>query len=307
MSSNAALPVRVAGRHYEVDSFVACVQAALSFWNRPVPYHWVAGLSAAAFAPTLEAGCACAGCIAASCGDMRLAFLGHALGFNAERLRASEGRLRARQAAQEGQVVLCDSPPAWGILTDWPKGQQARLARPAGLPHSDLVAEGSSLYVLRPAERCLTSYEAFREALCFGAELASGDCDGEDRVFGERTYDRWLQQADGSDFCPNGRPDGWRCARKAASRACTTQREAVRFLASGGNFPVPRRAARALNSAADAYGTMASALACQAHGARAQAGQARSEDRGAYRTAVSRARRLHRRAARHLRAAARRL
>lgn len=307
MSPNASPPVLVAGRHYEVDSFVACIQSALSFWNRPVPYHWVAGLAGAAFAPALDNGCACAACMGASCGNTRLAFLGHALGFSSERLGSDDGEQRARQAAQEGQIVLCDSPPAWGILTAWNEGQRPELSRPAGLTRPELFARDSSLYVLRPATRCLTGYEAYREALCFAAELASGGCNGDEATYGEQAYDRWLEQADEAWFCPNGRPDGWHCARMAASRARSAQHEAVRFLESATRFPVPRRAARALSGAAIAYGAMASALSVHAHEGNATAGEPRPQERDGYRRAVRRARRLHRRAARHLRAAARHL
>ncbi|MHC4481409.1 MAG: hypothetical protein ACYS8K_03050 [Planctomycetota bacterium] len=259
--------IRVCGRQEEVDSFAACLQAALTHWGRNVAYECVSALSGAAFSPAWAEDETCAGRWVEHGADGRIEFLGHALGFSMERSPdASEAKRdlddfnrRATEAAASGGAVLCGTRPCWTIAARWHTDlSQVPLSGPDGLAERHKrLSPRAPLYILRPAERTLTRCEAIREALRFGATVAAGSHRPDGLAYGGRLYDAWLAQLEKEHFCPQCGPNGWRCAERVASRARSSQLSAVTFLRRAGAFVGALCGDRWLSEAQAAYGTMA--------------------------------------------------
>jgi hypothetical protein len=300
-------PIHVAGRYCEVDSLAACVHAALSYWDRSVPYDYVAGLSGAAFSPGMPSNCVCAACRANHGPDIRLEFMGYALGFSVESApvpaapNGEDFAERARRASEDGAVILCSSWPCWSVLTRWNDDpSQLSLVPPSGLDHPCVVRSDSRLHILRQADKCLTPCEAFRAGLRFAADVACDQLDVDGWVYGTRPYEAWVRQLDTESFCPLGSTDGWECAERLGTRAVEAHLSAVRFLNRMHKFPAAVPHADDLNAATRAYAAIAARLAPYRNGCHLHQICERPEKRESYKRAVKKARELHRRAAEHL-------
>jgi hypothetical protein len=198
--------------------------------------------------------------------DARIEFVGHALGFSVEPSpEDSEDRAefahRAGAAVAEGGVVICRAWPCWSIVRDWHEDPgRRRYLTPAGLESFFEAVPGASLYVLRPAEPALTRCEALREAVRFGADVASGRAGVPGCQYGGRLYDAWLLRLENEQLCPDCGENGWRCAERTASRARGTQISAAHFLSRAQSFLPALAGDPSVGEAAGSYGIMADAL-----------------------------------------------
>lgn len=261
-------PIVISRNAWEVDSFAACVHAALLSWGRDVAYDCVAALAGSAFSPGFRPNESCASRWTEPGNDERIEFMGHALGFTVD--YAPEARLGGRAAFAEraceaiagGDVVLCGSRPCWSIVTRWHEDPlQRSLAAPAGLAHRCAAAEDSVYYIIRPGDRILTRCEAIREALRFGASVAAGTHDLDGIAFGSELYDEWLNRLNGECFCAGCDDGGWQCAEWTASRVRAGQLAATRFLTRAQDALLDHLAEPDLRDAAGAYAGMAQILA----------------------------------------------
>ncbi len=307
MSPSKASAISLWGKYYEVDSLTACVRAAMASWGTELPYYHVAGLSGAAFSPSLRPDAACVACPVRRSDPGRVEFLGHALGFSVTISRASrddgfpELSRRARRAAADGAVILCGSWPCWSIVREWDDDPtQLALASPVGVELSCTVDATSPLCVLRPTQPCLTSREAFKEAVRFGAAVASGQHPAPREDSGVQFYDAWLAQVQAPTFCPHGHPEGWRCAERAASGAVATCLSAVRFLNRIHSVPMHLSDREDLDAAARAFARIAAKLSPFTTGSGLGQIWQKPHTRACYVRALGCARETHARAAGHL-------
>ncbi len=261
--------IRVPGRAHEVNSFAACVQAALSHWGRQVSYERVAGLAGVSFCPAWVTGDTCPLSCTERGNDRRLNFLSHALGFTVEAspdpARARGHAVpafacRARYALRNGAVVLCSTQPCWSVVNRWHDDPaQMTLVAPGSMASQCRVTPDTRLYILRLDDRTLSHCEALREALCFGAVVAMGAYECGDLAYGGRIYDAWVSRLEGDLFCGRCGNNGWACAEGAASRARAGQMAAARFLGWAGRMlPVARE--NGVGILAQAYARMARRL-----------------------------------------------
>ena len=299
MSPRTTNPIDVPGTPPDVDSFAACLQAVLNHWGREVAYDCLAGLSGTAFSPSLDRKARCPGQWMEAGADIRVEFLGHAMGFTAQRGSGAE-------LCRRDGVVLCKLASGWNIVTSAANGGGAYvLAGPAGTSKlSELPAE-ARVYLLQPTERSLTNCEALRAAVEFGALLASGACATNGIAFGGQVYDAWIDRLSQGPFCPDCGENEWRCAERTAGRARRTQLSAVRFLNRAYALLPPDGNSESLRHASDAFAAMAGTLAPYGEGQFRQVWQD-SSARTLYAADVARVRDLHKQAARHLFNAARR-
>ena len=263
-------PIRLHGEQHEVDSFAACVHAAMAHWGRSVSYDCVAGLAGTAFSPALSKRAECLAWWTESGRADRIDFLGHALGFTVERSPDTTRDRRStwavferhvREAIEEGGVVLCGSWPCWSVVTAWHDDpDQLALSPPHGLPMEVKASAATPMYVLKPCERSLTQCEALREAVKFGACVASGEYAPKGCTYGGRLYDAWLGRLDEQHLCPQCGADGWRCAERAASRARATQLSAAAFLKGARPILSALDGAKLAAEAEGAYARMAMKL-----------------------------------------------
>ncbi len=269
MSVGGIESVRVCGHQTSVDSFAACLQAALDYWGRDVPYDCIAGLSGAAFSPAYDPGQKCAAWWMEAGGDIRVSFLGHALGFTVQRAVLGDGpgqvpqplmAAHARESLARGGVVLCRTDPIWSLATCWDDDRFC-LAGPEGSHDVIRVPGEMTVYFLEPAPRSLTSCEVLRAAIGFGTFVTTCSCDRAEARFGGRLYDAWSERMREDAFCPACGDEEWRCAARTVSRCRGTHLAAVRFLNRGYSFLKDCRAADSLRDAACTYAAMASVLA----------------------------------------------
>jgi hypothetical protein len=316
MSLHKINAVEVPGSPSEADSFAACLQAALKQWGREVPYDCVAGFSGTAFSPALDREARCPGLWMEAGADVRVEFLGDAMGFTVERGAGAafcrEGgsdrfARRARAALSHGGVVLCRLKSGWNILNSAGNGAGVYgLVGLAGAGSLDELPPEARVYALRPTERSLTSGEALCAAVEFGARLASGTCATEGVAFGGQIYDAWVNQLTREPFCPGCGENEWRCAERAAGRARGTQLSAVRFLSRACALLEPGATCASLREASHTFAAMADTLAPYGESEFRRVWQDAAE-RTRYAADVARVRDLHKQAARHLCAAARAL
>ena len=159
--------IAIEGDSDSLDSFAACITAALKHWSKPADYDLVAGLSGAAFSPVWDESEDCTGWWMEFGNDHRVGFLGHSLGFTVEsspdvppqefermgKLPEENQRFweRARDAVQSGTVVLMGNWPVWRILTGWSDDiRQLPMASPIGMPTLGIFPF-SKLHILVPA------------------------------------------------------------------------------------------------------------------------------------------------------------
>ena len=240
--------------------------------------------------------------------DIRMEFLAHAMGFTVERGTGAElrgkgaaGRFarRARAALSRSGVLLCRMRREWNIAAHTAQDGTYLLLGPAGPGCLDDLAPDARVYLLRPAERSLTSYEALHAAVEFGAMAASGTCMAKGAAFGGQVYDAWLERLRQDAFCPECGENEWRCAERTTGRARRSHVAATRFLNRAYAFLPSDQNADSLRNAADTFAAMATALAPYTEGDMQHAWHDRAE-RARYADSIARVRDLHREAAGHL-------
>lgn len=310
MSLNKIRAIRIPGKAHEVDSFAACIQAAVTHWGGRVSYECVAGLSGAAFSPVWSKREPCVSWWMERGNNERMEFLGHTLGFTVERSpppgpgREEKSAALARHAGnavKKGEVVLCESWPCWSIVTDWHDDpSQLALSSPGHLAGRCKARPDSPMYILRPAERSLTRCEALREALRFGAAVAVGSFERDGFAYGGQLYDAWLAHLDREQFCPACGRNGWHCAERTASRVRTTQLSAMHFLRRAKAFMPSLCNGGCVDEAAAAYAEMAQKLAPYGEGSGLDKVWSNPRKRDRYTQDVRQVRDLHHSAAAHL-------
>jgi hypothetical protein len=272
-----------------LDSFALCITAALSFWGRPVSYDCVAALAGPAFSPALDQEEPCAHRWIEAGNDLRIGFLGHALGF-----RARKATDVTELAMRSIDVPMRRCGKTWWIVEDAAEGGPKRW-------ETDLT------YVLRPTERSLTQGEALGAALAFAARIAAPAFRRDNCAFGGALYEAWLARARDGDLCPPCGENGWRCAARTARRARRTHQAAAAFLRRVGAFLPRARQVPLAGEAADAYERMAGLLSDYAKGPGMQQALGSATGRATYADTIARVRDLHRRAAGRLELLARAL
>jgi hypothetical protein len=296
--------IGVRGNASEVDSLVTCLQAALAHWDRQVPYDCIAGLCGSAFSPALNLSEECAAWWMEGGADIRIDFLGHALGFVYEKEDYREETApdlapRARKTLADGGVVLCETWPCWSLLTAWQaKPEHRSFVAPEGCERLLKLREGAAIYFLGPAGRSLSSCEGLYSALGFGALVAADPGISDGVAYGGQLYDAWAKRMGRDRFCPPCGDDDWRCAERTVSRVRAGQKSAVRFLNRAYDFLPSSQKNEHLRHAACSYAAMAARLAPYEAGL--VDGWQNRGFRRRLREDVGRCRELHREAARHL-------
>ncbi len=261
--------VCVEGDPNQADSFTACLVAVLNAWDIPASYDWVAGLAGTAFSPVLDPGEDCMAWWMESGSESRIAFLGRALGFRAERVTrgavwdddaretyTSTGLLpqpyeahfaRLRAAFDRGDAILLRTWPAWSILLGWTRDlDDLPFATVPGF--QDLVAgiwgpaRAQLAYLLNPMSGDLSVEEAVHAALRYGARVAAGTGQDADLKYGVALYSAAAKRMAADPFCAACGEHSDSCAHRTLMRMLGTQRSAVGFLRDaqalvGGNLP----------------------------------------------------------------------
>ena len=261
------------GVAYEMDSFVACIQKATSYWGQSASYDCVAALSGMAFAPALHKGEMCVGCWMEFSSDLRARFLGHALGFSvlSTGRPATEGDMAFDEFCARGQaaiarsgVLLIGPTPRWHLHTSWPGDLEqemlpGRCSNLGCLPGCDGPVK---LYLLTPYEPALTRAEATREALKFAAATTLGRIESTDVIFGTAMYDSLLEHLENCEdgLCPADKGDGMACLDRKVCRTHFACLSAGNFLRKATAFVPDLRGNGHLLSAASVFETMAAEL-----------------------------------------------
>lgn len=249
--------VCVQGDPNEVDSFTACLVAVLNAWDSPVTYDWVAGLAGTAFSPVLDPGEDCMAWWMEAGSELRICFLGRALGFTAERVTrdtvwddtareayASTGLLpqpheahfaRLRAAFDRGDAVLLRTWPAWSVLVGWAQDlDDLPFATVPGF--EDLVAgiwgpaKAQLAYLLNPMPGDVPLEEAVHVAIRYGAKVAAGNGKGAELRYGTALYAAAAERMGAETFCEACGEHSDSCAHRTLLRMLGTQRSAVGFL-----------------------------------------------------------------------------
>ncbi len=266
--------IRVEGNDAEVDSFVACIRAAIIYWGRDYEYDYIAGLSGSAFSPVRHEDESCAAWWTEFGNDSRMEFLGKALGFTAKKSPAmsvrdfeKKGELseeladfwkRVKEAVLEGKVVMIGAWPLWSIITRWDDDIEKMeinsvsvgcdICRPSNL---------DTIYILTPCAASITRMEAIAEAIRFGADVADGTFRMPGFQYGGRLYDAILKRLERDIFCEDCGERSCNCAWRTMVRIHGTAGSAVRFLRFAGEFMGKRLPRQALDVVIGGYDTIA--------------------------------------------------
>jgi len=267
----------IEGDSDSLDSFAACITAALKHWGCHADYDLVAGLSGAAFSPVWDETEDCTAWWMELGDDNRTGFLGEALGFTAEASPDLDYReyervglpeenqrfwKRVRDAVQAGTVVLMGNWPVWRILTGWNDDlKQLRMSSPTGMPIPN-VFPFSKLYILTPSDPTLTPRDAVVGALKFGADIASGAFTRPGFRYGGALYQEAANRLREKVFCVPCSPSGrdWSCASRTIWRLRGAHGSAVRFLEYARGELDNSPALSQLDWAAECYRRMLTAL-----------------------------------------------
>lgn len=246
--------ITIEGNDAEVDSFVACITAALKYWGRDHDYDYFAGLSGSAFSPIWHEDESCAAWWTEFGNDKRVGFLGKALGFTVRESPEMEkeeyekrGELspelrrfwkRVGEEVQEGRVVMVGSWPCWSIITKWDDDiSKLGLETVDGL--GDIRCAPNPLakvYILIPGPAVMTRLEAIKEALKFGADVADGTFKAPGFSYGGKLYDAIIERLAYEHFCGDCAERSWSCVNRTMVRVAGTNRSAVAFLEFAGEF-----------------------------------------------------------------------
>jgi hypothetical protein len=220
--------------------------------------------------------------------DVRLDFLGQALGFRPATVArqqdfsdevavqyAESGALPAeieqylntlRAALDSGNMVIMRTWPAWSLLAGW--GEDVRrlpLSTVAGFeglcadiwgPHKSQLA-----YIITPAEPTIDLGLAVVNALKFGATVASGAFKTDAFMYGGALYEAAADRMGERYFCPSCQENDVGCAHRTLRRMLGTQRSSAAFVQTAigtlGNGAIQLH----LENAAQHYSAMTEMLA----------------------------------------------
>ena len=249
-------PVTIDAHHGTHDAFVACLCGILQSWDREADYAYVSGLAGVAFSPVYDEDEDCRAWWMEGGNDIRLDFLGLALGFTVETVRIpdafDDGKpydslddmpppradhfRKLKAALDRGDAVLVPTWPSWSILTGWDEDMtQLPFETVPGL--GDLVSRAwppnrtGLAHILSPAEPSLSRDDAIRQALVFGASIADGTFHTKQRFhYGGRLYEAAAKRLDHDPFCEPCGDKSWSCAIRTLYRIAGTAGGAADFL-----------------------------------------------------------------------------
>ena len=259
------------------DSFVAGLCGILKSWNRDVDYAYVAGLSGIAFSPVLDTGEDCRAWWTEGGDDIRLDFLGQALGFTVEKIQVGTGvddweayasfddmpeqrarhLRRLRSAMSEGKMVIVRTWPSWSVLAGW-SDDLTKIPFETMPGFGDLVGrilgpnKTGLAYIISIAEPALSKDEASREALTFGKTVADGSFENDRFHYGGEIYTAFAERLDHEVFCEPCGDRSWSCAIRTLRRIGGTANSAADFLEQNSLDAVAKEY-RAIGSAASGY------------------------------------------------------
>ena len=237
---------RIEGRDADVDSFAACIHGAMKYWGREIDYHYVAGLSGVVFSPAWNKSESCAAWWTELGNNIRIGFLGTALGFqymaspdkngsivegkNINRM--SEFLKTAKTAVSDGLPVLIGSWPTWSVIKEWDDNLENHRLETVKGPVEKITKPHptSKLYILTPSNPEMSKKRAIRESIKFGEEIASGKFVKEGFEYGGSLYGEFLRKLDDEHFCPDCKGRSHNCAARTIERVRGLQLSAVEFL-----------------------------------------------------------------------------
>ena len=267
--------IKIEGNDAEVDSFVACITAAVKYWGRDYDYDYFAGLAGSAFSPVWHEAETCGAWWTEFGNDKRIRFLGQAVGFyvrESPEMSVEEydakGELKpelarfwkqAGEALQEGKVVLTGSWPCWSIITKWDEDiSKLGLESVPGLGRVSCAPHPlAKTYVLTPGPAVMTRLKAIKEALKFGADIADGTFKALGFSYGGKLYDAILDRMTFEHFCGDCGGKSCNCVHRTMVRIAGVNRSAVRFLEFAGEFLGRQLPKPALDTVTRGYGKMA--------------------------------------------------
>ncbi len=293
------------------------MQSAVGHWGTKAAYECIGALSGTVFAPALCVGASRSTSWHSCTSDMRIEFMGHALGFTVERPPAMAYRSaavartfvdHAAQALSEGAVILCGTWPCWEMATEQDGGVDQlcalRVSREGG---ERPLPPAARVYVLQNAVHTLTRCEAIREALRFGANVASGAYKQNGHAFGHCFFEAWSEAVSDGRPCPESDDGCLHCAHRTVRRVCRMEFAASGFLDRAKSALEPTLSAKGLTAAARAYEAMGEVLQPYTREGYLQETWRNVDLRGDYAANVDRLSQLHSRAAEGLTTLAARL
>jgi hypothetical protein len=241
----------VEGVDAEVDSFIACITAAIKFWGRDYDYEYIAGLAGTAFSPAWNENESCGAWLTELGNDMRIKFLGKALGFfvrespdvalSGDGVQSGEYEKfieRVKEALQEGKIVIAATWPYWSIIKKWsdiPENIKLATLEGSASPMCALKPD-TRLYILGPAPAEITRMEALREAIKFGADVADGNFTNKNFHFGGKLYEEILRRLRQDSFCEDCGERSCNCVHRTMERVAGINKSAASFLEFAGEF-----------------------------------------------------------------------
>jgi hypothetical protein len=260
--------LKIQGNPDEQDSFVACICGVLSSWGRKVEYTRVAGLAGIVFSPVYNDREDCRAWWMEGGNDIRIGFLGKALGFSVEEferewvgrdkvwngnptsekipLKTSEHFDKLKDAVHSGKSVLIDTWPTWSVLTGW-NDDVTRLPFETFPSFLNLVSRAwpphktGKAYALFPTDPSLVVEEADRDALAFGVKVATGSFHSENLHYGGLFYRAVAKRLIHEPFCVPCGNESYRCAVRTVKRAVESAKSATVYLNSVGAEKVVSR------------------------------------------------------------------
>jgi hypothetical protein len=230
-------------------------------WGKPDEYAYIEGLTGLAFSPCYNKSEECVGWMMDGESAYRIDFLGQALGFSVERCELSEplqgadieaykesGTLpplaqahfdHIHQSMAQGKMIISGTWPAWSVITGWNddltqlpfattpgfESVVARIYPPIRASLSFILTAGSS--AAQPAQ-------TYREAIRFGADIASGKVTISENVFGGAMYDTVVSVSRKPHMCPGCQENG--CLGRTFKRMHDGQQASIDFLGAAGAY-----------------------------------------------------------------------
>ena len=259
------LDLKVHGDPDAVDSFAACLCAALEYFNQPASYPFVEALTGTCFAPCHNTGEDCVGWMVDGGNAARAAWMAEALGLSLKIIRLDPAASMEREwfdqyqqtgvvpaaqkayleqvksALESGGAILLGTWPAWSVLNGWDDNlAKLPFATTPGFEGvvSQIVPPALSrvALVFTPASPSLSREAVIRETLRYGARIASGEVspglEGYDSKieYGPGVYTMLAGLSREPHLCPGCQEHG--CFQRAVKRIHNGQESAVAFLKS---------------------------------------------------------------------------
>ena len=257
-----ASDLKVHGDPDAVDSFAACLCAVLEHFQQPASYAFVEALTGTCFAPCHNKGEDCVGWMVDGGSAARAGWMAGVFGLAMETIRldpsapkerewfdhyqqtgiippAQQAYLHQVQSAYErGSVVVLGTWPAWSILSGW-TDNLAKLPFTTTHGFENVVSQVFPPAMTRialaftPGGAQIKRAEAIREALRYGARVASGELsprlEGYDSEteYGPAVYGMLAALAKEPHLCPGCQEHG--CFQRTVKRIHNGQEAAVDF------------------------------------------------------------------------------